>query len=286
MQVPTTPKKIFEFRDQERTRVIERVSTPLWGQDRSIIGLMIVLRDITEEREIEQAREAITETIVHDVRSPMSAIVGALELLSDTLEDKDDPIIEQSLLVAHRSANRVLSLTEALLDIARLQSGRVEIDFQSVDLPALISELMIEYTALANDENVIIRNEIPESLPLIKADQDKLIRVITNLVDNAIKFTPEGGHVTISADSNNEFVQVKVIDSGPGVPTDYREKIFERFVQVPGRRGRRRGTGLGLAFCHLTVEAHGGKIWVDANPEGGSVFTFSIPIFTPKKEST
>jgi signal transduction histidine kinase len=187
--------------------------------------------------------------------------------------------------VAQRSANRVLTLTEALLDIARLQSGRVEIDYQSIDLPTMISELMIEYTALANDENVIIRNEIPKTLPPLQADPDKLIRVITNLVDNAIKFTPEGGHVTISADSNQNFVQVKIIDSGPGVPIDYRNKIFERFVQVPGRRGRRRGTGLGLAFCRLTVEAHGGKIWVDANPEGGSIFTFTVPIFTPEKES-
>jgi len=284
-QVPPTPKKIFEFREQKRTHIIERVSTPLWGHDRSIIGLMVVLRDITEEREIEQTREAITETIVHDVRSPMSAILGALELLQDTLADADDPIIEQSLLVAQRSANRVLSLTEALLDIARLQSGRVEIEDQSIDLPTLISELMIEYTALANDENVIIRNETPRNLPPIQADLDKLIRVITNLVDNAIKFSPEGGHITISAEHKDHMVAVKVIDSGPGVPTDYRDKIFERFVQVPGRRGRRRGTGLGLAFCRLTIEAHGGDIWVDENPEGGSIFTFTVPISTPQKKS-
>ena len=288
MQVPTTPKTMFEFRDHQRTRVIERVTTPLWGHNRAIIGLMIVLRDITEEREIEQTREAITEAIDHDVRSPMSAIVGALELLSDALTDgpnEVDPIIEQTLLVAQRSANRVLSLTEALLDIARLQSGRVEIEREHINFPTLVTELMIEYTALANDENVIIRNEIPAQLPALQADLDKLIRVLTNLVDNAIKFTPEGGHVTISAENKNGFVAIKVIDSGPGVPADYREKIFERFVQVPGQRGRRRGTGLGLAFCRLTVEAHGGEIWVDANPEGGSIFTFTIPTASPEYDS-
>jgi signal transduction histidine kinase len=109
--------------------------------------------------------------------------------------------------------------------------------------------------------------------------------VITNLVDNAIKFSPEGGHITISAERKDNMVAVKVIDSGLGVPTDYRDKIFERFVQVPGRRGRRRGTGLGLAFCRLTVEAHGGDIWVDDNPEGGSIFTFTVPISPPEEES-
>ncbi len=274
-----TQKSTFKLSDAQRTNIIERVTSPIWRHDGNITGLMFVLRDITKQREIEQTREAITETIVHDLRSPMSAIVGALDLLSSTLAGADDPIIEQSLLVAQRSANRVLALTEALLDIARLQSGRMEIEYESIDLPALVAELMVEYTALANDESVIIRNRLPQQLPAIYADLDKLIRIITNLVDNAIKFTPEGGHVTISAGLAAEnLIEVQVIDSGPGIPLDYREKIFERFVQVPGQRARRRGTGLGLAFCRLTVEAHGGQIWVDANPEGGSIFRFTIPI--------
>ena len=285
-QVSLAPKTIFEFSDSEHAQTIERVTSPIWGHDGRIVGLMIVLRDITKQREIEETREAITETVVHDLRSPMSAIVGALELLSDTLVDVGDPIIEQSLLVAQRSSNRVLSLTEALLDIARLQSGRMEIEFEPIDVSKLVSELMIEYTALANEESVIIRNQIPSELPKVYADLDKLVRIITNLVDNAIKFTPEGGRVTLTAKAiTNNFVAIKVIDSGFGVPPDYREKIFERFVQVPGQRGRRRGTGLGLAFCQLTVEAHGGEIWVDANPEGGSIFTFTIPTFTPEETS-
>jgi PAS domain S-box-containing protein len=286
MQAPISQKANFEVRDSQRTRIVERVAAPIWGHDGTIIGLMIVVRDITEEREIEQTREAITETIVHDVRSPMSAIVGALELLSDTLVDANNPIIDQTLLVAQRSAKRVLSLTEALLDIARLQSGRMEIEFEDIDLPSLMSELMVEYTALANDNSVIIRNEIPNHLPAIRADLDKLIRIITNLIDNAIKFSPQGGHVIISADAGtSQFLTIKVTDSGPGVPLDYREKIFERFVQVPGQHSRRRGTGLGLTFCRLTVEAHGGEIWVDTNPEGGSIFTFSMPIASSEEDS-
>ncbi|MFC1996674.1 GAF domain-containing protein [Chloroflexota bacterium] len=287
LQVPISPKTNFEVKDSKRTRVIERITTPIWGHDGAIIGLMILVRDITEEHEIEQTRETITETIVHDLRSPLSAIVGALELLSDTLADSDNPIIEQTLLVGQRSASRVLSLTEALLDIARLQSGRMEIEFQKIDLPALVSELMIEYTALANENSVIIRNDIPDQLPTINADLDKLIRILTNLVDNAINFSPHGGRVVISTNLEiSQFLTILVIDSGPGIPLDYRDKIFERFIQVPGQNSRRRGTGLGLAFCRLAVEAHGGKIWVRANPDGGSIFGFSMPIASPKQEST
>lgn len=286
LQAPSSPKTNFEVQDSQRTRKVERVTTPIWGHDGTIIGLMIVVRDITEDYEIEQTREAITETIVHDVRSPMSAIVGALELLSDTLADSDNPIIEQSLLVAQRSAFRVLSLTDALLDIARLQSGRMEIEFENIDLPSLVAELMIEFTALANDNSVIIHNDTPDQLPAIRADLDKLIRIITNLVDNAIKFSPQGGHVFISAEAkSNQFLSIKVTNSGPGVPLDYRDKIFERFVQVPGQRSHRRGIGLGLAFCRLTVEAHGGKIWVDANPDGGSIFGFDLPFASLRGKS-
>jgi signal transduction histidine kinase len=155
----------------------------------------------------------------------------------------------------------------------------MEIDIQDINFHTLIEELLIEFTALANDNNVIILNKVTDKIPLIRADQDKLIRIITNLVDNAIKFSPQGGHVIISAEKqNSQFMTVKVTDYGAGIPLDYREKIFERFIQVPGQRSQRAGTGLGLAFCRLSVEAHGGEIWVDQNPEGGSVFTFTIPL--------
>jgi PAS domain S-box-containing protein len=285
-QVPISPKTIYETRDAQRTRMIERITAPVWGQDSTVIGWMILVRDITEEHEIEQAREAITETVVHDLRSPMSAIVGALEMLSECLLEEDDPIIQQSLLVAQRSASRVLALTEALLDIARLQSGRMEIDYETIHLSKLVAELLAEFTTLANDDSVIIRSEIPAQLPAIRADRDKLIRVLTNLVDNAIKFSSQGGSITISAEpATNDQVAIKVKDSGPGVPVDYQEKIFERFVQIPGRRGRRRGSGLGLAFCRLTVEAHGGRIWVESPPEGGSIFTFTLPVDTPLEKT-
>jgi PAS domain S-box-containing protein len=279
LQLPASPKTIFEVKDSQRTLIIERNTLPFWDHDGKISGLLIVLRDITEEREIEETREAITETIVHDVRSPLSAIIGSLELLTSELSEKEGRIVHQAILVAQRSANRILSLTEALLDIARLESGQMNLLLTDINLKSLISELMIEFTILANENNVIIQNQIEDEFYNTMADKDKLIRVITNLVDNAIKFSPQGGLVKISVDGEHENVlMVKIADSGPGVPPDYQEKIFDRFVQVPGQKSRRRGTGLGLTFCKLVVEAHGGEIWVEPNLLGGSTFIFSLPI--------
>jgi PAS domain S-box-containing protein len=277
-QILTAPKTMIQLNNVHRKRIVERTSMPIWGQNSTLIGLIILIRDITEEREIEQTRDAITETIVHDVRSPMSAIVGALELLKDVLSDSKNSIAEQALLVAERSANRVISLTEELLDIARLQSGRMDIVKEDIDFHSLVDELMIDFTAIANENSVFIRNNVSKKTPLVRADPDKLIRILTNLVDNAIKFSPHGGHVIISASTEeSQFLTIRVTDYGSGIPPDYNEKIFERFVQVPGQYSRRGGTGLGLAFCRLAVEAHGGQIWVDQNPAGGSIFVFTIP---------
>jgi signal transduction histidine kinase len=269
---------IIEPKNIQRKCIVERTTMPIWGQNSNIIGIIILIRDITEEREIEQTRDAITETIVHDVRSPMSAIVGALELLKDVLSETENSIAEQALLVAERSANRVICLTEELLDIARLQSGRMDIETEDIDFHSLVEELMIDFTTIANENSVFIRNNVSKNIPFVQADLNKLIRILTNLVDNAINFSPHGGHVIISAETEvSQFLTVRVTDYGAGIPPEYKEKIFERFVQVPGRYSRRGGTGLGLAFCRLAVEAHGGQIWADNNPDGGSIFAFTVP---------
>ena len=174
----------------------------------------------------------------------------------------------------------MLGLIDALLDISHLQSGQLGLEYVPMDLYSIVDVLMPDFTLMANEYGLIIRNEIPKDLPIITADQDKIVRVLSNLLDNAVKFTPAGGQVKISASLISEdMVAVHVEDSGPGVPEEYRQKIFERFWQVPGQRTRRRGSGLGLAFCKLAIEAHGGKIWVES-PSGknGSVFTFTLPV--------
>jgi len=280
VQVLPTQKIEYQVPNRLPTMVLERDISPVLGQDGKVVGWIILLRDKTEEFETNQAREIITQTLVHDLRSPMSAVVGAMDVIETTLDvDDRDDIIRQSLRVAKGGAKRVLDLVEGLLEIARLESAQVELVFMPVRLASIIAELIPDFTVLANESGIILINDVPTNLPTIAVDQAKITRVIMNLLDNAVKFTPEGGRVRISASyQSNQTILVEVDDTGSGIPSEYHKKIFERFSQVPGTRPRRRGSGLGLAFCKLVVEAHGGEIWVESEPGKGSIVKFTIPI--------
>ncbi|MBS1249791.1 MAG: Sensor histidine kinase ResE [Chloroflexi bacterium] len=269
----------YKVKAPQHERVINRGVLPVGEGAEGMRGIVIVLRDITEEIRIRQERELINETLVHNLRSPTSAVLGALDLIEDILpEGEDKAILTQSVRVAQRGTQRVLRLINTLLDISRLEAGRMELILDHINAAEIVDDLLIEFIPLANRAGIILENKLPDDLPPLWADADKLKRIIANLVDNAIKFTPEGGQVVISASQHGEEeLLFQVRDTGPGIPADYQQEIFSRFVQVPGLSGRRRGSGLGLTFCHLAVEAHGGKIWVDENPEGGSLFNFTLP---------
>ncbi|HEX7973845.1 MAG TPA: GAF domain-containing protein, partial [Anaerolineales bacterium] len=281
-QVLTSYKVTFKVSEAKPERVLERIALPVWGRSGLAIGWMLVLRDVSEEHQIAQTREIITDTLVHDLRSPLSAVMSALDVIEegDPQEPGAKPVTEQAINIARRSSQRILGMIESLLDISRMQSGSMELNLTTVDLGALTTATLADYIPQANEFGILLRNEIPANLPPVCADLSKLTRVLINLLDNALKFTPSGGQVVFSAETSMaaDMLSLKVSDSGPGVPQDFREKIFERFTQVPGQRGRRRGSGLGLTFCRLAVEAHGGQIWVEPRPGGGSIFVVTLPV--------
>ncbi len=275
------PKATLAITDPKPERVVERSGLVVWGQEGRAIGWMLVLRDITEEWQISQARELITETLIHDLRSPVSSVLNAVDILDSvfTDEQRSDELIDQAMRVARNSATRVLGLIESLLDIARLKAGRMELQVLPTKLNELIPNILGDLLPQAGEIGVILRHDLSHNLPTIQVDQSKLIRVITNLIDNALKFTPTGGQVVVSAELYPpNMVVIRVSDTGPGIPEEFRDKIFDRFTQIPGQKGRRRGSGLGLTFCRLAVEAHGGKIWTEPRTGGGSVFALTIPI--------
>jgi two-component system, NtrC family, sensor histidine kinase KinB len=260
---------------------LERVSAIARGPGGSPIGLVIIIRDITEEKQSAQARDLVTETLVHDMRSPISAVLGALDVMEEAIQaGESDEISQPSISIARRSAQRVLGMVESMLEIARLQSGSLDLVIAPAQLDALVDQVLSDFQNLSAGYQVQLVDEVTGGLPDVYIDKDKILRVLTNLVDNALKFTPEGGTVCLSVGlfSGDKLI-VRVSDTGPGIPEEYREKIFNRFGQVPGQIGRRRGSGLGLTFCRLAVEAHGGEIWMEAGPEGGSVFAFTLPCF-------
>jgi signal transduction histidine kinase/transcriptional regulator with GAF, ATPase, and Fis domain len=274
-----SPQTVIVLTEGKPERVLERSLTPVMSQLGQIIGVMIVLHDKTEEHQIQQAREMITDTLVHDLRSPISAVMSALEILDELLstDGQEGELISQAMRVAQRSSEKVFNLVTSLLEIARMQSGDIDLTIQPVSLYDLASDVIADYTLQANEFGIILTNEIPPDIPEAMADKNMLERVFVNLLDNALKFTPGGGKVKIDAQvAQQGRITVFIADSGPGIPPEYREKIFDRFSQIPEQASRRRGSGLGLAFCKLVINAHGGEIWVEPNTPFGSVFAISL----------
>lgn len=270
---------LTQFRiESPEAAIIERMVHPIRDAGGELIGWLIVLRDVTDREEIEAARSHLTEMIVHDLRSPLTTLLGSLKLMGDALEVRAEKETgEQALRVSKRSVQQMLGLVNSLLDIARLESRELQLDLADVDVRSVLDTINEGFVPAANEQGIIFTYQRPESSTVITADEEKIRRSLTNLIDNAIKFTPEGGQVRVELSENGSEVEVSIYDDGPGIPEEMREKIFERFARVPGTRGRRRGTGLGLAFTKLAIEAHGGKIVVESKPEGGSVFRAQLP---------
>jgi PAS domain S-box-containing protein len=282
---PPRSSRTVEGAGEDRT--FERVIAVARGSGGSTIGFVIILRDITVEEQSTQARELVTETLVHDLRSPIGSVLGALDVMEEAIQAGEPAEISfASISIARRSAQKMLRMVESLLEVARLQSGKLDLTFTSVGLGSLVAQTLSEFHDQSQGYQVQLVNAVPRELPEVPLDRDKITRVLTNLVDNALKFTPSGGTVRISAElTDADWMLVQVSDTGPGIPEEYREKVFERFGQVPGQVGRKRGSGLGLTFCRLAIQAHGGQIWVESGPEGGSVFSFTLPCNQPDLES-
>jgi signal transduction histidine kinase len=174
-----------------------------------------------------------------------------------------------------------MNLVNSLLDIARLSTGQALVELQAQRLESVLDTAVEYLLPLAADSEIDLVRQIEPDLPLVLMDEDKINRVLANLIDNALKYTPRGGRVTVSAQrwaggAGQSMVRCTVRDTGPGIPPEYRARIFDRFVQIPNLSGRRRGTGIGLNFCQLAVNAHGGTIWVEGAPGGGGEFSFTL----------
>jgi signal transduction histidine kinase len=257
--------------------------TTLAGQASvAIESILQTSRSIEES----QRRELFTTALVHDLRSPASAVLGALDVIGESQGISTEGDLQaQAVSVARHAAQRLINLIDSLMDIARAQSGSLELSLAAVDLGKLVRVVLADFYPQAKGYGLILRDEMPDDLPQALADTGKVQRVLTNLVDNALKFSPAGGQVAVRARLQDQgMLAVTVSDSGPGIAEEYREKVFERFSQVPGLHGRQRGSGLGLTFCRLVVEAQGGRIWVEAGPGGGSAFIFTLPV-APEPES-
>ncbi len=255
-------------------------------------GALLVLRDITEAKESERLREDLTHMIVHDLRSPLSSVMASVELLTKGVAGQLNSRQQDVLTIASASSHQMLDMINTLLDINRLESGRMPLELAQYTISPLIMRAAGSLEALAAERNIMLECTIPDDLPEVCADDNLIVRVLQNLIVNALKFSGRNSSVRIraSADAHppqeaeksgllqirhERFVAVSVTDQGIGIAPKDREKIFTKFGQVGERRG---GTGLGLTFCKLVIEAHEGQIWVESVPGQGSTFSFKLPL--------
>ncbi|HEY71824.1 MAG: hypothetical protein B6I35_06910 [Anaerolineaceae bacterium 4572_32.2] len=229
--------------------------------------------------ELLRLREELADMIVHDLRNPLGVISSGMELLEGELDvETKSEYVDSLMETMGRSVWRMQRLVETLLDIARLEEGKIALRLAPVDVTALIEEVVTEERHLAENHGVSLESLLPADIPLAMADRDVVQRMLINLLDNALKFTPRGGRVWVDVQPRGEQIQVEVVDTGPGIPPEERERIFEKFTQAQGQAEPRRGLGLGLTFCRMAVEAHGGCIWVEDGLQGrGSCFIFTLP---------
>jgi signal transduction histidine kinase len=228
--------------------------------------------------EAQRLRQETSDLIIHDLRNPLSTILVSIKMLLMALPEEALKDNQELLDIAEVSCNRMMDLVNTLLEVSRMETGEVQMLFSQIDLGQMVAELLKRASVL-DRKGIALRSDLPASLPLVTADKEKLERVLTNLVDNALKYTPEQGTVTVGVTPKDGMLALWVMDTGSGVPPEERGRIFERFAQLPGEKRKRRGFGLGLAYCKLTVEAHGGRIWIEEGDGGiGSRFIFTLPL--------
>jgi signal transduction histidine kinase len=258
------------------------------------------LEDAYQElRRAESLRDNLTMMVVHDLRTPLTSMIGPLEMLFTDQLGPLNGTQRDIIRVCRRASHRLLALVNELLDVSKLESGEMVLDRENIRVDDLMAQT-IEHTELLNqDRTTNLERRIEDGLPILCIDDDLVVRVLLNLLSNAFKHTPSGGEVAIeirrghlgegmideeetkSSSSGEAAIVFSVSDTGMGIPVEAQQEIFDKWRQVEARKAdRRNSTGLGLTFCKLAVEAHGGRIWVESQPGQGSTFSFSLPLDT------
>lgn len=252
--------------------------------------LQWIVRDITERKQLDRLRDDLSAMIYHDLRSPLSNIVSSLDMLHSLLPQGEDQGLQQVLSIALRSSDRLQRLINSLLDINRLEAGQEITDRKRVKVEPLVSEALEAVQPITSTRHQKAILEFDENLPDLLIDEDMIRRVLINLLENASKFTNIEGRIYVGARPEGNWVRLWVRDTGPGIPEGAQEIIFNKFShfqseRVPNSERIPKGLGLGLAFCKLAVQAHGGQIGVESKMGTGSCFYFIVPAAPAAPES-
>jgi NtrC-family two-component system sensor histidine kinase KinB len=253
--------------------------SPIYSEAKTMIGVVLLLRDITRLKELDRLKSEFVMMASHELRTPLTSIGMGIDLLLEKGVEKLSQEEQKLLQAAHEDIQRLKSLVNDLLTLSKIESGKIDMEFEPVSISVLFDKVVLEMKIQAENKSIELSYEAPENLLKIKADAHKIAWVLTNLVANALKFTEAGGYIRLSAEQLGSLAYISVKDNGAGIPIEYQSKIFDKFVHVENQE-EHYGSGLGLAICREIVHAHGGTIWVDSAPGEGSTFTFTIPLET------
>jgi len=237
-------------------------------------------------QELETLRDDLTHMIIHDLRTPLTSLITGLQTLESLGDLNSDQ--QEFLEMAVRGGYTLLGMINDLLDIDKMEDGSLSLSIEDLDARELATAAMDQVAWLAEEKGVNLRASIPENTPRLPCDAEKVRRTLVNLLGNAIKFTPAGGSVEVFAQilEAERALCFGVRDTGEGIPREAFGRIFEKFGQVQNRSaGRKMSTGLGLTFCKMVVEAHGGRIWVESEIGKGSTFRFTIPLCAAQQDA-
>jgi len=265
----------------------------VYDSDGNYVGSRAVYRDITERKRMEQ--ELVEKTaqaeaasqykseflahMSHELRTPLNVITGFSELMLDGVPGKVNEEQKQCLSDVLTSSQHLLSVISEVLDLAKIESGEVELKLSNIRLTGVIQSLRNEMMPILTAKKQSLEVNVEEGLPMVHADRNRVRQVLLNLLSNASKFTPESGKLKVEAVRENNWCRVSVVDNGIGIKKDDQERIFEQFSQLDSNLAKEEGgTGLGLAIVKQIIEKHGGRIWVESEYGNGSRFTFTLPL--------
>ena len=291
-RVPTCPGNCATLDALHRSdRSMHELSLDIEGEERVIelavraldgpeAGFVLVFHDVTDRARLARMKDRIVSVVSHEIRTPLTSIRGSLGLIDGGLMGQISPEAKRMISIAVESSERLMRLINDLLDVERIESGRRTLNLSSTPLDVLLADAVTVMQPIADVRSVDIEFDAPSEMVLV--DRDRILQVLTNLIQNAIKFSDPGSSIHLLAEKDDSHLTVTVRDEGHGIPASHIEAIFEPFHQVDvSDSGPSSGSGLGLAICKEIVEAHGGTIWAERGVEQGAVFRFRIPIRDP-----
>jgi NtrC-family two-component system sensor histidine kinase KinB len=270
-------KTIFTIQEGEKQRHYQFSITPVHGKPGSLLGVVLLLRDVTRLTELDRLKSEFVMIASHELRTPLTSIGMSINLLLEKTMEKLDGKEQQLLLAAHEDLQRLKNLVNNLLDLSKIEAGKMAMEFENISVHSLCQNAMGVLKNQIDAKGVNVTLDLHPHLPNVKADANKIIWVLTNLISNALRYTDSGGQIRLSAERIDPYIHVSIIDNGPGIPFEVQSKIFDKFVQIKSDKALG-GSGLGLTICKEIIRAHGGTIWVDSTPGEGSTFTFTLPI--------